>query len=203
MADKKGSIYYRDIRSFDFDRAFNFLNNKGLSNKGEPKNTKIIALDDDGDDYEINYDQVKEKAYTEDIFNIKLWLYFRWRIILTFRKEHGCFILEFHLFSLLHKEIDIVSKIFVSFFINEISVNKKSLLGMFIDRYGETYEYDFTPVFTTNSEKVDYITDLICLPKEKFGLVEIEPGFSMKELDNGFICASRYPEFLNYLMSSS
>ena len=75
------------------------------------------------------------------------------------------------------------------------------MLGMVIDKHGKTYEEDFDPVFLTDSEEVDYVTDLICLPEEKFGLVLMKPGFAKQELDNGFVCASRYLEFLDYLLS--
>ena len=112
------------------------------------------------------------------------------------------FVLEFYLGFLLQEERDLVSKIFLNLFLSEITSNFKTLLGMFVDKNGRTYEYDFAPVFFTDSEKVDYVTDLICLPQKKFDdLVIMEPGFAKKELNNGFVCASRYPEFLNYVLS--
>ena len=45
-----------------------------------------------------------------------------------------------------------------------------------------------------------YVTDLICLPQEKFNSVVTESGFAKRELDNGFVCASRYPELMDYLL---
>ena len=111
------------------------------------------------------------------------------------------FILEFYLGYLLQEERDLVSKIFLQLFLSETSYSK-TLLGMFVDKNGRTYDYDFAPVFFTDSEKVDYVTDLICLPRKKFdNLVIMEPGFAKKELNNSFVCASRYPEFLNYVLS--
>ena len=201
MVDKQGSIYYQNLEDFDFDRACNFLVKEGIFLYNKSHDGKIIALDDVGDDYEISYEQTKQKALSGNMFNVKIWLNYRWRIIWTFRSRNNCFVLDFHLFSLFDEERDKVSKIFFKFFLHEVFSNTQSLLGIVIDKHGETYEDDFDPVFFTDTEEVDYVTDLICLPQEKFGLVVMEPGFAMKELDNGFICASRYPEFLDYLLS--
>lgn len=201
MADREGSIYYRNIEDFDFDRACDFLALEGISLLNKPNDGKILALDDEGDDYEISYEQVKQKALSGNIFNVLIWLNYRRKSYWTFRSQNSCFVLDFYLGSLLHEEGDRVSRIFTKFFLSEISSNPQSLLGMYIDKNGETYDYSFDPVFLTDSEEVDYVTDLICLPQEKFGLVVMEPGFAMKELNNGFICASRYPEFLDYLLS--
>ena len=99
-------------------------------------------------------------------------------------------------------EANKLSKVFTKFFLSEIFDNPNKLLGMFIDKNGITYDYSFDPVFLTDSEEVDFVTDLICLPKEKFdSLVVMESGFKKQELANGFVCASRYPEFLDYLLS--
>ena len=201
MADSIGGIYYRNYSDFDFDKACAFLMKEGISLLNKPHDGKIIALDEVGDDYEISYEQTKQKALSGDMFNVKIWLNYRWRTIWTFRSENDCLIIEFVLWSLLDEEADKVSKIFFKFFLSEIASKPRSLLGMFVDKNGETYEYLFDPVFFTDTEEVDYVTDLICLPQEKWGLVVMEPGFAMKELDNGFICASRYPEFLDCLLT--
>ena len=201
MADREGSIYYRSIEDFDFDRACAFLAKEGVSLWNKSHNGKILALDDVGDDYEISYEQVKQKALSGSIFNVNIWLNYRSKSFWTFRSHNSCFVSDFYLGFLSQEERDRVSKIFTKFFLIEVSSNPQSLLGMFIDKNGRTHEYDFAPVFLTNSEEVDYVTDLICLPQEKFGLVAMESSFAMKELDNGFVCASRYPDFLNYVLS--
>ena len=202
MVDKQSSIYYQRIEDFDFDRACSFLEKKGISLLNKPYDGKIIALDDEGDDYEISYEQTKQKALSSNMFNVKIWLDYKWRVIWTFRLSNNCFVLDFHLFSLFEHEKNLVSKAFFDFFKSEVSYNPKFLLGMVIDKNGETYEEDFDPVFTTDSEEVDYVTDLICLPQKKFDeLVIMKPGFAKKELNNGFVCASRYPEFLNYILN--
>ena len=201
MADSIGGIYYRNYSDFDFDKACAFLMKEGISLLNKPHNGKIIALDEVGDDYEISYEQTKQKALSGNLFNFSIWPTYQRRSIWTFRSENNFLIIEFGLWSLFDEEADKVSKIFFKFFLNEIASKPRSLLGMFIDKNGETYDYCFDPVFFTDTEEVDYVTDLICLPQEKFGLVVMEPGFAMKELDNGFICASRYPEFFDYLLS--
>ena len=120
----------------------------------------------------------------------------------SIRLKDNHFILEFYLGFLSQKERDLVSKIFLKLFISETTSYSKTILGMFVDKNGQTYDYDFAPVFFTDSEEVDYVTDLICLPQQKFDdLVIMEPSFAKKELNNGFVCASRYPEFLNYVLS--
>ena len=201
MADREGSIYYRNIEYFDFDRACAFLAKEGITLLNKPNNGKILALDNIGDDYEISYFEVKQKALSGNIFNVNIWLDYQRKSFLTFRLQDNSFVLDFYLGFLSKKEKDRVSKILMMFFLSEVSSNPQSLLGMFIDKNGATHEYDFAPVFLTNSEEVDYVTDLICLPQEKFGLVKMESGFAKRELDNGFVCASRYPEFLNYVLS--
>ena len=201
MVDKQGSIYYRNIEYFDFDRACAFLAQEGIFLLNKPYDGRIIALDDVGEDYEIGYEQTKKNALSGNMFNVKIWLNYKWRVIWTFRLRNNCFVLDFHLFSLFDKEKNKVSKTFTKFFLSEVAKYPQSLLGMVIDKNGETYEEDFDPVFLTNSEEVDYVTDLICLPQEKFGLVVMESNFGMKELDNGFVCVSRYPDFLNYVLS--
>ena len=202
MVDKQGSIYYQDIEDFDFDRACDFLAQEKIYLLNKPQNGRILALDDVWDEYEISYKQTKQKALSGNMFNVDIWLNYKWRTLWTFRSQDDCFVLDFHLFSLSQQDRNKVSKAFVKFFLSEVSSNSKSLLGMIIDKNGETYEEDFDPVFFTDSEDVDYVTDLICLPQKKFDdLVIIEPGFAKKELNNGFVCASRYPEFLNYVLS--
>ena len=202
MADREGSIYYQSIHDFNFDRTFAFLAKEGISLPNKSKNGKIIALDDVGDDYEVSYEQVKQKALSGSLFNVVAWLNYQKKSFLTFYLKDKHFVLEFYLGFLLQEERDLVSKIFLNLFLSEITSNFKTLLGMFVDKNGRTYEYDFAPVFFTDSEKVDYVTDLICLPQKKFDdLVIMEPGFAKKELNNGFVCASRYPEFLNYVLS--
>ena len=201
MADREGSIYYRNYSDFDFDKTCAFLMKEGISLLNKPHDGKIIALDEVGDDYEISYEQTKEKALSKETFNVIIWLKYQREILWTFRSHNNYLILEFYLGFLFQEERDKVSKIFFNFFLSEITKYPQSLLGMFVDKNGQTYEYLFDPVFFTDTEEVDYVTDLICLPQEKWGLVVMEPGFAMKELDNGFICASRYPEFLDYLLS--
>ena len=205
MARREGSIYYQNIKEFDFDKTCNFLAREGISlaSKRKLHNSKILALDDEGDDYEISYEQAKKKVLNSDYITINTWLNEQEQIFWAFRSQEGYFIMDFYVGFLSQAGRDKVSKMFFKFFLNEINFTPRSLLGMFIDKNGHTYDYDFAPVFFTDSEEVDYVTDLICLPKEKFGLVVMEPGFKMQELNNGFICASRYPEFLDYLMSSS
>ena len=205
MAIREGSIYYRNVEEFDFDKTCDFLEKEGISlaSKRKLDNGKILALDDDGDDYEVSYEQVKEKVSSSNYLTINTWLNDEEKIFWSFCPQDGHFVMDFYVGFLCQAGRDKVSKMFFNFFLSEINSIPQSLLGMFIDKNGRTYDYDFAPVFFTNSEPVDYVTDLICLPQEKFGLVEMKPGFSRAELDNGFICASRYPEFLNYLMSSS
>ena len=202
MADREGGIYYQSIDDFDFDRTFAFLAKEGISLLNKSKNGKIIALDDVGDDYEIRYEQVKQKALSGNLFSVVAWLNYQQKSFLTFYLKDKHFVLEFYLGFLSQEERDLVSKIFLKLFLSETTSYSKTLLGMFVDKNGQTYDYDFAPVFFINSEKVDYVTDLICLPEKKFDdLVIMEPGFAKKELNNGFVCASRYPEFLNYVLS--
>ena len=201
MADSIGSIYYQNIEDFDFDRACIFIAEEGISLQDKADGGKILALDDEGDDYEIDYEQTKQKALSGKIFNVSIWPTYQRRSIWTFRSERNCLIMEFGLGSLFDGERDKLSKAFVKFFLSEVSSNPESILGMLIDKHGETYEEDFDPVFLTDSEEVDYVTDLICLPKEKFNLVAMESSFGSRDLENGFVCASRYPEFLDYLLS--
>lgn len=201
MANREGGIYYRNYSDFDFDKACAFLVQEGISLLNKPKNGKILALDDIGDEYEISYEQTKQKALSGNIFNVIIWLNYQRQSYWTFRSENNCLIIDFYLGFLFQEERNQVSKTFTKFFLSEISEYPQSLLGMYIDKNGETYDYSFDPVFLTDSEEVDYITDLICLPQEKFGLVVMEPGFAMKELNNGIVCASRYREFLDYLLS--
>lgn len=201
MADREGSIYYQSIENFDFDRTCAFLAEEKIFLSDKPDNGKILALDDIGDDYEISYEQAKKKVLSGKTFNINIWLNYQRKIFWTFRSQNDHFVLDFYLGFLSQEDRDKVSKIFTKFFLTEVFSNPQHLLGMFIDKNGRTHDYDFAPVFFTNSEKVDYVTDLICLPEEKFSLVVMESDFGMKKLDNGFVCASRYPEFLDYLLS--
>lgn len=201
MADRKGSIYYLNNDDFDFDRACDFLAKEGLTLIDKPKNGKILALDDEGDDYVISYEQAKQKALSENLFNVTIWLNYQWQTIWTFRRENNCWVQDFYLSFLLQEGRNQVSKIFVKFFLSEISFNPQSVLGMFIDKNGQTYDYDFAPFFLTDSEEIDYVTDLVCTPKDKLERIKVEPNFGVKELENGFVCVSRYPEFLDYLLS--
>ena len=202
MADREGGIYYQSINDFNFDRTFAFLAREGISLPNKLENGKIFALDEVGDDYEVSYDRVKQKALNGSLFNVVAWLNYQQKSFLSFRLKDNHFILEFYLGFLSQKERDLVSKIFLKLFISETTSYSKTILGMFVDKNGQTYDYDFAPVFFTDSEEVDYVTDLICLPQQKFDdLVIMEPGFAKKELNNGFVCASRYPEFLNYVLS--
>ena len=202
MADRVGSIYYESINDFDFDRTFAFLAKEKISLPNKSENGKIIALDEVGDDYEVNYEQVKQKALSGSLFNVVAWLNYQEKSFVTFYLKDNHFVLEFYLGFLLQENRDLVSKIFLKLFIRETTSYSKTLLGMFVDKNGQTYEYDFSPVFFTDSEEVDYVTDLICLPKKKFdNLVIMESGFAKKELNNGFVCASRYPKFLNYVLN--
>ena len=201
MADREGSIYYQSINDFNFDRTFAFLAKEGISLPNKSKNGKIFVLDEVGNNYEVSYEQVKQKALSGSLFNVVAWLNHQKKSFLTFYLKNNHFVLEFYLGFLLQGERDLVSKIFLKLFISETTFFK-TLLGMFVDKNGQTYEYDFAPVFFTDSEEVDYVPDLICLPQKKFDdLVIMEPGFAKKELNNGFVCASRYPEFLNYVLS--
>jgi len=65
MADREGSIYYRNLEYFDFDKACSFLAKEGLSLYDKPENGRIIALDEVGDEFEISYEQAKQKVYGE------------------------------------------------------------------------------------------------------------------------------------------
>ena len=201
MADREGSIYYQNYSSFDFDKACTFLGKEEIYIVNEPHDGKIFALGNLGNEYQASYEEVKQKALSGQIFNVIIWLNYQKQIYWTFRSQNNYLIIDFYLGFLSQKERDKVSRAFTKFFFSEIVSNPLSILGMFIDKNGRTHDYSFDPVFLTNSEEVDYMTDLICLPKEKFNLVVMEPGFAMKELENDFFCASRYPEFLNYLMS--
>ena len=202
MADREGSIYYQSINDFNFDRTFAFLAKEGISLPNKSKNGKIFALDEVGDDYEVSYEQVKQKALNGSLFSVVAWLNYQKKSFLTFRLKDNHFVLEFYLGFLWQEERDLVSKIFLKLFLSETTFYFKTILGMYVDKNGQTYDYDFAPVFFTDSEEVDYVTDLICLPQQKFDdLVIMELGFAKKELNNGFVCASRYPEFLNYVLS--
>ena len=201
MSERKGGIYYRNIEEFDFERAFAFLARGGISLFDKPDNGKIFALDETGAEYEISYEQTKKEALSGKMFNVYIWRKLQWRTLLTFRQANNCFVLNFELSSLVHEDKDLLSKIFFKFFLSEIAQYPQSLLGMVIDTYGETMDYNLDPIFSTESEELLYLTGLICLPQEKFGLVSMKPSFAMKELDNGFICASRYLEFFHYLLS--
>ena len=201
MADREGSIYYQSIQDFDFDRACTFLAEKKISFFNKHNNGNILALNDVGDDYEISYEQVKQEALSGKTFNVNIWLNERRKLFWTFRSQDGYFVFDFYLGFLSQEDRDKASKAFFDFFQSEICSKPQSLLGMFIDKNGRTHDYDFAPVFLTDSEEVDYVTDLICLPKEKFGLVAMESDFGMKELDNSFVCASRSSDFLDYLLN--
>ncbi len=202
MADSIGSIYYQNIHNFNFDKTCAYLIGEGIYLLDKQDNGRILALDDEGDDYEISYEQTKQKALSGKMFNFSIWPTSLRRSIWTFRSESDCLIIEFGLDSLFNEEANKLSKAFTKFFLREIASQPESILGMFIDKNGETYDYCFDPVFLTNNEEVDYVTDLICLPKQKFDdLVVMEASFAKRELDNGFVCASRYPEFLDYLLS--
>ena len=163
MVDRQGGIYYQGIDDFDFDRTFAFLAKQRISLTNKSKNGKIFALDEVGDDDEVSYEQVKQKALSGNLFNVIAWLNYQRKSFLTFYLKDNHFILEFYLGFLLQEERDLVSKIFLQLFLSETSYSK-TLLGMFVDKNGQTYEYDFAPVFFTDSEEVDYVTDLICLP---------------------------------------
>ena len=84
MADREGSIYYQSIHDFNFDRTFAFLAKEGISLPNKSKNGKIIALDDVGDDYEVSYEQVKQKALSGSLFNVVAWLNYQKKSFLTF-----------------------------------------------------------------------------------------------------------------------
>lgn len=200
MTDRQGGIYYRNIEEFDFDRVCAFLAEKGISLFDKPDNGKIFAIDDEEAEYEISYEQTKQKALSGEMFNVNIWRNLQWRTLLTFREANSCFVLNFELSSLSNEDKDLVSKIFFKFFLSEISEYPQSLLGMVIDKYGETMDYNLDPIFSTEEEELLYLTGLICLPQEKFGLVSMKPKFKMKELNNGMVCASRYPEFFDYLL---
>ena len=201
MSERQGGIYYRNIKEFDFERACAFLASAGISLFDKPENGKIFAINDEGDEYEISYEQAKQKALSGKMFDVYIWRNLQWRTLLTFRQVNNCFVLNFELSSLSNVDKDLVSKVFFKFFLSEISRYPQSLLGMVIDTYGETMDYNLDPIFLTESKELLYLTGLICLPREKFGLVVMKPKFKMKELDNGMVCASRYSEFFDYLLS--
>ena len=115
MADREGSIYYQSNHYFDFDRACNFLAKEGLTLLNKPENGNILALDDEGDDYVLSYEQAKQKALSGNLFNITIWLNYQWETIWTFRRENNYFIQDFYLGSLLHEQRNQVSKIFLKF----------------------------------------------------------------------------------------
>lgn len=202
MADREGSIYYRSVTDFEFDRACDFISKEGIFLVNKPENGKILALDEIGDEYEISYQQAKQKALNDDLFNLLIWQNCRGQIIWTFRSHNGCFIFDFYLGFLSQEERDRVSKIFTKFFFSEIAEQPESLLGMFIDKNGKTYDYDFDPFFTKDEGRIECFTDLICVPEEKLSRVNIDSILdTVRWLDNGMVCASENIAFLEYLLS--
>ena len=123
MARREGSIYYRNVEEFDFDKTCDFLEKEGISlaSKRKLHNGKILALDDDGDDYEVSYEQAKEKALNSNCFNINTWLNDEEKIFWTFRPQDGHFVMDFYLGFLCQAGRDKVSKMFFNFFLNEIN----------------------------------------------------------------------------------
>ena len=202
MADREGSIYYRSIKDFDFDKACAFLAQEGISLSNKHNESEILALDDVGDEYKISYEQTKQKALSSNMFNILIWLNYQRKSILTFRLQDNCFVLDFYLGFLFQEERDRVSKAFTKFFLSEIAFNSQSLLGMFIDKNGKTYDYDFDPFFTKDEGIIECFTDLICVPENKLSRVNIDSVLdTVRWLDNDFVCASENITFLEYLLS--
>lgn len=130
-----------------------------------------------------------------------IWFNNQWQTFWTFRLEQGYFIQDFYLGFFSQERRDQISRIFFKLFLSELAANPESSLGMFVDKNGNTYEYNFADFFLDQSgnEVIDYVTDLVCVYKERLEKVEIEPGFGVKELDNGFVCVTRSAKFLDYL----
>ena len=200
MSDDRCGIYYSSGDISDIDTIANFLQQQGVSLQ-DPKTQKILALDRKGDRYETNLAQIKQNLLARKRENVEVWLKPQSDSIWTIRLEDNCWIHEFTFYYLLHdEEVDQLSHIAFKLFADDIL--SKPRLGMYIDRYGRTYEYDFEPFFVKNEGRIECFTDLICVPEEKLNRVDIDSVVdTVRWLDNGMVCASNDETFLEELLS--
>lgn len=160
----------------------------------------ILALKD-GDRHETNLAQIKQNLLNHKRENVIVWLKPHSDSIWTISLKDNIWIHEFDFGYLDNEEINILSKIAFKLFAKNI-LPENPPLGMYIDRYGRTYEYDFDPFFVKNEGRIECFTDLICVPEEKLNRVDIDSATdTVRWLDNGMVCASNNSAFLEYLLS--
>ena len=199
MLDDKCGIYYSSGDISDIDTIANFLQQNGVSLQ-DPKTQKIIALDLKGNRYETNMAQIKQNFLNYKKENIIVWLKSHSDSIWTRSLRDDCWIHEFDFGYIDNDEIDELSKIVFHLFIENIL--PKPSIGMYVDRYGKTYEYDFDPFFTKDEGRIECFTDLICVPEAKLIRVDIDSAVdTVRWLNNGMVCASNDETFLEYLLS--
>ena len=199
MLDDRCGIYYSSGDISDVDTIANFLQQEGVSLK-DSETQKILALKD-GNRYETDLTQVKQNLVDEEFASTIVWLKPLSDSIWRISFQNNVWINEFAFYYLDNEEIDILSKIAFKLFTENV-LSENSPLGMYIDRYGRTYEYDFDPFFVENEGRIECFTDLICVPEEKLSRVDIDSSTdTVRWLDNGMVCASNDSAFLEYLLS--
>lgn len=202
MFNERCGIYYRFKDISELDIIINFLQQEGLIIK-DFETQKVFSIDCEGEKYETDLIQIKHNILNNKVENIFIFLEenFVSDSIWSIKITNNCWIQEFSFSYLENDKIDELSKIVFSLSRKEI-FSKNSFLGMYIDRFGRTYEYDFDPFFVKDEGTIDCFTDLICVPEEKLSRVKIDStSDTVRWLENGFVCASNNSSFLEYLLN--
>lgn len=198
MAEDQCSIYYSSQSNFNLDAIYNFLKQEGVI-IDDPQTKMITACDLEVDRYEINFCSVKQKIANQQGVNLLIKLNSSIpNVFWTIRLQDGCWVNDFYFSYLDYKETKIFSKILLKFF-TEILLVENNCLGMFIDAGGRTYDFDFDPFFIHNEGEIDYITELICVRKDKLNKILINSNHTVRELNNDFVCVTSNKEFLDFI----
>ena len=165
MATGGCRIYSHSQQSFCFREASMFLSKKGF-HLIRPDTGVIIALDDEGDSYEISYELACQKVEGAEPFAVELWLDSESTMPWTLCLEDNVSIQDFHFFSLDNMQIELASKTLFEFFL--IERTKQNMLGIYIDKFGHTTEdIDWDEFFVEENVTLKDLPDTVCVLQDK------------------------------------
>lgn len=178
------NIYFISQQVFEFDEAIKFFASSNF-HLIQPETRKIIALDEEGNSYETEYELVRHKVLNSQFFCVKLWLDFASYIVWGFRLEYNAFIQDFHFYPLDDTQIEQASKVLFEFFLSQLY--KNSPLGIYIDKFGHTEDYDWDNFFLHEESIVELLPDTLCIKKDRLNCITADISHHTEKMIDDYI----------------